>query len=300
MADQRQVWGMPVFNGDRYIEIALDSLLAETFSDFEIVISDNASTDNTEAICPSYMPRDSRIRYSRNEENLGPPENFTKVFRLSRGEYFKWAAADDVCEPEFLHRTVDALDSHKSIVLAWVRTLGLNEVGVVRPHYPSNQLSDLNSETSTYSPDPMVRFRRVVRNIWWVDPPFFGPIRASTLSSTRLLRNHPSSDQLLLCDMVLQGRFFEVDEALFLNRIHPGQASIAHSRRELAVLLERDPVKKRRFILPKLAWFYLYRVISYMQPIQDAPLTSKQRRACYLDVVYAVGRWLRRPGKGGY
>ena len=102
--------GMPVFNGENYLAEALDSLLTQTFSDFELIISDNASTDKTEEICRAYAVRDQRIRYFRNQENLGASRNYNRVFELSSGEYFKWAAHDDLCAPEFLGRCVDVLD----------------------------------------------------------------------------------------------------------------------------------------------------------------------------------------------
>jgi glycosyltransferase involved in cell wall biosynthesis len=86
---------MPVYNGEEYIHEALDSLLAQTFTDFELVISDNASIDNTEAICREYAARDPRIRYVRQTQNRGAMPNFQFVLAEARGECFMWAAADD-------------------------------------------------------------------------------------------------------------------------------------------------------------------------------------------------------------
>jgi glycosyltransferase involved in cell wall biosynthesis len=83
--------GMPVFNGEKYLKEALDSILAQTYSDFELLISDNASTDRTEQICREYAAKDRRIRYYRNEKNIGAPKNFNRVFELSSGKYFRWA-----------------------------------------------------------------------------------------------------------------------------------------------------------------------------------------------------------------
>src|SRR5687768_11755331 len=108
--------GMPVFNGERFIEAALDSVLAQNYGDLEVVISDNASTDDTEEICRSYAAKDDRVRYFRNRINYGIAFNFNNVFRLSSGRYFKWAASDDVCAPDFLSRCVEILDRDASIV----------------------------------------------------------------------------------------------------------------------------------------------------------------------------------------
>src|SRR3990172_11630910 len=109
--------GMPVYNAERYLEEALASILAQSFDDFELVISDNASTDRTAEICRAYADKDERIRYFRMRQNYGVIDNFNSVFRLSGGEYFKWAASDDVCERDYLRKAVDVLDRDPSIVL---------------------------------------------------------------------------------------------------------------------------------------------------------------------------------------
>ena len=114
--------GLPVFNGEKFLPKTLDSLLNQTYKDFELVISDNASTDNTEAICREYAAKDERIRYYRNTENIGMPENFERAFRLSTGEYFKWAMADDLCMPEFLTRCVDVLNNDPNVVIACTKS----------------------------------------------------------------------------------------------------------------------------------------------------------------------------------
>ena len=94
--------GMPVYNGEPFISEALDSLLDQTFTDFELIISDNASTDSTEAICRQYAAKDSRIRYVRQAENLGAPANFQFVLDQAVGKYFMWAAADDLQTPNYI------------------------------------------------------------------------------------------------------------------------------------------------------------------------------------------------------
>src|SRR5690242_6344650 len=94
--------GLPVYNGERFLAEAIDSVLAQTFTDFELIISDNASTDRTPEICKAYAEKDSRIRYYRNEENQGASWNFNRVFELSRGMCFQWLAHDDYIAPGFL------------------------------------------------------------------------------------------------------------------------------------------------------------------------------------------------------
>ena len=91
--------GLPVYNGDNYLAETLDSILAQTFTDFELIISDNGSTDRTEAICRRYAAQDHRVRYVRNPSNLGAARNYKRAFELARGEYFKWNGHDDPLAP---------------------------------------------------------------------------------------------------------------------------------------------------------------------------------------------------------
>ena len=94
--------GLPVLNGEKYVAEALDAILAQSFLDFELIISDNASTDATPDICADYARRDARIRLHRHPSNLGAAPNFNFVFQRSRGEYFKWAAHDDQISSDFI------------------------------------------------------------------------------------------------------------------------------------------------------------------------------------------------------
>ncbi|MBD2214537.1 glycosyltransferase family 2 protein [Nostoc linckia FACHB-104] len=99
---QRLSIGLPVYNGKKFIRESIDCILNQTFQDFELIISDNASTDNTEKICREYAAKDNRIRYYRNAKNIGCARNFHRAFELSTGEYFKWVAYDDLHAPEYL------------------------------------------------------------------------------------------------------------------------------------------------------------------------------------------------------
>ena len=98
--------GLPVYNGERYLAQALDSILAQDFVDFEIIISDNASSDSTQEICERYERLDRRITYSRLPENLGAAYNYNRLVGMSNGELFKWASHDDRIQPAFLSRRV--------------------------------------------------------------------------------------------------------------------------------------------------------------------------------------------------
>lgn len=108
--------GMPVYNGERTLRAAVQALLGQTFSDFELVISDNCSTDATESICLEFAARDSRIRYIRQPENRGADANFRAVFEQARGKYFMWAAADDNRSADFLEGNLAFLAANSDFV----------------------------------------------------------------------------------------------------------------------------------------------------------------------------------------
>ena len=108
--------GLPVYNGENFLKYALDSLLSQTFRDFEIIISDNASTDNTPKICQEYVLKDKRIRYIRQNNNMGALWNFNFVLKQSNKEYFIWVSSDDKLHPEFLEKNIDILEKNKNVV----------------------------------------------------------------------------------------------------------------------------------------------------------------------------------------
>lgn len=249
--------GLPVFNGEPFLPEALDSILNQTFSDFELIIADNASTDKTEEICRAYATRDNRVRYFRNETNLGAAKNFNRVFALSSGEYFKWAAADDILEPEFLARCVDVLDDDPHVVLAYpiVRFMSEPEEGPERTDV-TYSLPRLQS--------PSVRER--MHEMFFNAPPsmyvhglIFGLLRSAVLRDTPLIRNCLGSDVCLLIDLGLRGKLVQVPACLLHIRIHRDSYTYNLRQEKRATGQEGakqirwfDPTTKGKVVLP--AW----------------------------------------------
>jgi glycosyltransferase involved in cell wall biosynthesis len=267
--------GLPVYNGAEFLAETLDSLLAQTFTDFELIISDNASTDGTGDICRAYAERDPRIRYLRNRENLGAAANYNRVFELSSAEYFKWAAADDLCAPEFLERCVQVLDQDVSVVLCYSRTRAIDEQG--------NAIEDYPVKPKAGSPKPQERFHEFV----CVPHPcvaVFGVMRASALKRTRLIGSFASSDRPLLGELSLLGRFYEIPEYLFFYRNHPQQSWRAYSTRQ-AVQAWYDPARAKKKTFPH--WRLLW---EHLRAIGRSPLNWQERTSCYVH----MGYWVRR------
>jgi glycosyltransferase involved in cell wall biosynthesis len=210
---------MPVYNGERFLSESLAALLVQTFGDFELVIADNASTDATADICRDYAARDSRIRYVRNERNIGVYRNYNKVFQLATGEYFKYAAADDLCAPELVARCVAVLDAEPGVVATYAKTRFIDPDG--------NFLGVKDPGWHLMSDSPYERLKYVLVSGHWVNVPF-GLIRSRELTGTRLFPLYLGGDCRLLGELCLKGKFFEIPEYLFFRRIHPQAASQNH------------------------------------------------------------------------
>lgn len=226
--------GMPIYNAENYVRDAIDSILAQTFEDFELIITDNASTDSTQAICEEYAAQNPRIRYHRNPENIGANRNFNFVFTLARGTYFKWAAHDDLIAPTYLEKCVSRLEADHSFVLAHSETRLIDPLGceLAVPtdgtNYVKDELGRLifvgrdSNERKFSSLSASERFQGALDTGWCYE--VFGVIRADALRKTPVLRPFYGADKVLLAELASMGRFAIIPEMLFHNRRHPQQS----------------------------------------------------------------------------
>jgi glycosyltransferase involved in cell wall biosynthesis len=201
--------GLPVYNGERMLPEAVASLLAQTFEDFELVISDNASTDGTEEVCREFAEQDPRVRYERSPANRGSAWNHNHLVDQARGRYFKWAAHDDVYDPELLRRCIQVLDADPSVVLCHSLVDDIDIDGnVVHKHEYVFRSSD---------PRPTVRFRDLLMMSGGHD--LYGVVRTDVLRSTPPIGSfHHYSERPKICAIALHGRFHQITEYLFHHR----------------------------------------------------------------------------------
>jgi len=264
--------GLPVYNGQNYLQEAIESILSQTFEDFELIISDNASTDRTQEICREYAAKEPRIRYYRNKQNLGAAFNFNHVFKLSTGEYFKWAAHDDMCASELLSKCVRILDYDPSIVLCHSKVKIIDENGNFLKNY-NLQLNNVGSDK------PQDRFADLVL-VYHLCFIIFGLIRACTLRRTHVIGPYVTSDRNLLAELGLLGRFYEIPEYLLSIRYHPGR-SVAKRRHDRAGWF--DPAKEGRIVFVHWRMFF-----EYLRSINRVPVKWSVQKDCYYHMV----RWL--------
>ena len=144
--------GLPVYNGQDHVRAAVESILAQTYTDLELLVCDNASTDATGDIIAELAAQDARIRYHRNPKNIGLIGNFNLAYRLSRSPYFKWAAVDDLCAPTLLEKCVAVLDADPGVVLCHSRTdiIGANG-SVLYPHPHDGLRTDVPSASERFT-----------------------------------------------------------------------------------------------------------------------------------------------------
>ena len=215
-AETRVSIGLPVYNAERYIEETLDSLLKQTYTNFVVYISDNASTDKTEEICTKYSQTDPRITYIRNPVNLGAAGNYERCFRPATTEYFRWQNADDPIEPTLIEKCIDTLDSHPDTVLAFTRANVIDEHGKLLERY-TDQMELLEE-------NPSERFTHCLESLG-LQNHMYGLIRREALAKTALLGNYVASDINLIGELSLYGKFREIPEHLFNRRMHPDCSS---------------------------------------------------------------------------
>lgn len=210
--------GMPVYNGERFVEEAIRSILDQTYSHFELIISDNASTDRTPEICRDLASDDERITYSENSQNIGAAGNYNKLFAMSSGEFFRWANADDLSGPELHARCLAVLRSHPEAVLAYGKNRFIDAEGTETEGKDDNL--DLQQDKASE------RFIRFYQSVGFTNV-IYGLMRSSAVAKTALMGDgsFPSADINFMAELTLQGNFIEIPDYLFYRRWHTGASS---------------------------------------------------------------------------
>lgn len=272
--------GLAVYNGEEFLAESIQALLGQTYEDFELIISDNASTDGTADICRGYAKQDSRIRYFRQPRNIGGAPNHNFTIDQARGELFKTASDDDLYGRDLLKLCVEALDERPEVVLAHSWSAAIDESSTVTHvvDYPVN----------TAAPQATERFRSMLFDGWGDDEG--GVIRMSVLRRTPLHQSHHFADRTFTTAIGLYGPFYMVPEYLYFRRYYAGQAGARGDIRARCSAM--DPRRKNRLRHP-VARLYGEYVWAYVSAIHRAPLTVAEKRECYrLLARWGAGRAL--------
>jgi glycosyltransferase involved in cell wall biosynthesis len=276
-----------VYNGEPFLREALDAILAQTYEDFEVIVSDNASTDGTQAIVEEYARRDSRVSYVRQDRNIGASANFDFVRRACRSEYFKWFAADDACSPGFLKACVEVLDSRPDVGLVYAPAACIDEES--RTQYA---FADLVTMPSSWSRDPFVRTRQAfaallqdgsVANVM-----VFGVVRSAVLDTVRPIGNYFGADLPFVAELVAAAGVVELPTTMSFLRRHVGSSS-TYARAPSAVEQQAfyDPSVRGRL---RLQWNLRRRYAELLRVAATAPVGASRRLGLVLSLFLSVTR----------
>jgi glycosyltransferase involved in cell wall biosynthesis len=261
--------GLPVYNSSGYVAESIEALLGQTFEDFELIISDNASTDDTGDICRRYAKADSRVSYFRQARNVGLAPNHNFCVERARGDLFKWAAGDDLYARDLLERCVAALDEHPQVVLAHAWTAMVDGDG---------EIFQVNAyPLASSAPRAPERFRSLLNDSGGDDDG--GVMRKEVLLRTAMKESYHHADRTIIAELALHGPFYQVPDWLYFRRDHPDRAERAHpSVRARCANMDPRRADPWRNPLPRLLGEYIW---AYLRMIRRAPLTPAERRECY-------------------
>jgi glycosyltransferase involved in cell wall biosynthesis len=259
--------GLPVYNGERYLAGSIEALLGQSYEDFELIISDNASTDDTPGICHRYEKQDSRIRYIRQSRNIGLVPNHNFVVRQARGELFKWASYDDLYARDLVKRCVEALDEHPQVVLAHSWSAHIDSSG--------NATKLLKFPVATASSRAPERFRSMLFDA--KGDYTYAVMRIDVLRRTPLHASYHRAEYALITEFALHGSFYQVEDWLFFRRERPDEPQM--SVRDRCAIF--DPRRADALRNPAIRLYSEY-IWGYLAAIRRAPLSPADRRECHL------------------
>lgn len=215
--------GVPVYNSEKFIRKKLDSLLEQTFTDFEVIISDNASTDLTSKICEEYSKKDRRVRYFRQNKNMGAWWNYDFVLQKAKYEYFLWSAVDDIILPQFLEETVKILESDKKIacVISKMKLFGetIDDLEVkpddskLKKKIKKMKKDFGHLDTYPASGSYEIRVKEYIKNLRH-NQIFYGIFRTNQIRQAYVTDSFLWKEGCIMLNILKFGEFFVVDKIL--------------------------------------------------------------------------------------
>ena len=273
-------WECPFTTGRDFWRRRSNRSWHKLFADFELIISDNGSTDATERICREYAAKDSRIRYYRSDRNQGAAWNHNRLVELARAEYFKWQCHDDNCDPAFLEKCLAVIESNPAVVLCYPRFVRIDDQG---------QHLGIKSSRVIGGAPVHARFRSLIYRRDSCEE-IYGITRTREIRQTALIGPYSNSDDTFLAELILYGQFHEVPEPLFFYRIHRAQSTSAYPSRSVRMAWF-NPAATIHLSFPFLRLFR-----GYLALVWRSPVTWANRLRCYGILVgwfWYFRDWLR-------
>jgi glycosyltransferase involved in cell wall biosynthesis len=272
MSERRVVVGLPVYNGEKYIAAAIESHLSQSFGDFDLVISDNGSTDATQEICRGFASQDERVKYFRSDTNRGILWNHRRVFEAIQNpnQYFRWAAADDIMEQGLLQAMVDILESRPEVEAVVPDTKNIDRNGKI--------IGSMARGLDLPFPDVFERAKQVLMGAYQMVIAF-GLFRAATLQRLRTRPNYIGWDFVFVWELALWGQIVQTTGPVLLRRWHAGAMSHVKTAKEMRKWVEPNFTGGMNF--PHWTWSY-----ERLRALLAAPLSPRDR--------WRVGKFLAR------
>lgn len=253
--------GLPVYNGEKWLPSTLESILDQTYDDFDLLISDNASTDATRSICQELALRDDRIRYVQNERNVGVFGNFDLAFHRTNSKYFKWCAVGDAWDKHYIEKAVEVLDRDESVVLVHSRATTLGHA-TIDPRMMTARLHLVQD-------DPTERYREYLINVR-LNNIMFGLIRSDQLRRTALNRVFHASDVCMIAELALRGKFVEIPEVLFYRRMDQRTSTLLKNAEDTLQFFSEEPTS------PSAMWHWKI-AQTLVSRLMVSPVTATQK-----------------------
>jgi len=224
--------GMPVYNAEKYVKQAIESILAQDYLNIELIIVDNASTDRTKEIIQSFLNLDQRIRFYENDKNIGSMLNFKRTFDLSSGKYFMWASHDDFFLPSYVRKCVQILEHYPKVVLCTSKIVFVDE--------QNRRLANVeHNELHTFQQDIVKRVQAIVSRFGWYS--IFGVMRREILEKIWLEEKMYGFDVVQLLQISILGEIYQISEYLFFFRERP------RTIRDVMVIIDPANTNKSNF-----------------------------------------------------
>jgi glycosyltransferase involved in cell wall biosynthesis len=263
MTEPKVIVGLPVYNGQQYLAGAIESHLSQSYSDFELVISDNGSTDTTPDICAYYASKDRRIKYLRSNENRGIHWNHRRVMEAitSPNQYFRWAAADDIMEPGLLEAMVGVLDTRPEVEAVVPDTKNIDKDG--------NIVGTMARSLDLQSAEVFERASQVLLGSYQMVIAF-GLFRASTLQRIRTGPDYIGWDFVFVWELALWGQMVQPTGPVLLRRYHAGAMSHVKTATEMKQWVE--PTSTAGMNFPHWTWAY-----ERMRSLMASPVSTRDK-----------------------
>ncbi len=251
--------GVAVCNEERFLSQTLDSLLAQDYSNFEIIICDNASTDKTGEIAQEYAKKDNRIKYYLNESNIGGTRNFNKTFLLSSGKYFMWAGGHDLYDKSFISSCVEILEKEENVILVYALTHLIDNL--------NNKVGTWPNRLDTRSLNPLLRYHLFFYYLMKIHY-IHGLMRRDSIKKTGLFKDNVlNSENIFLSQLSLMGEFVYIPKFLFYYRIiRPKQTGWGNTTRYIKATYGQGH-QNYPYIFYILHQFYYNIIVIYKAPV---------------------------------